>query len=89
MFGASFDNAADNKAFAEAQGFSYPLLSDVDKTVGETYGVVRDPDHKFANFPERHSYLINPEGIVVAAYDVTDVAEHGAEVLKTLAEQQA
>jgi thioredoxin-dependent peroxiredoxin len=86
VFGASFDSTVDNKEFREAQGFKYPLLSDVDRTVGALYQVTREPDHKYANFPERHSYLIDPRGVIVAAYDVTDMAQHAADVLRTLRE---
>jgi thioredoxin-dependent peroxiredoxin len=86
VFGASFDTTADNKEFKEAQGFTYPLLSDVDKAVGAAYQVIREPDHKYANFPERHSYLIDPKGVIAAAYDVTDMAQHAADVLRTLRE---
>ena len=53
--------------------------------VGTAYEAVRAPDHKFANFPERHSYLIDPSGTIRKAYDVTDLAGHGDEVLKDLA----
>ena len=61
------------------------MLSDVDKAAGAAYEVVREPDHKFANFPERFSYLINPAGVVAKSYTVTDVAGHAAEVLSDLA----
>ncbi len=86
MFGASFDTTVDNKEFKDAQGFTYPLLSDVDRAVGALYQVIREPDHKYANFPERHSYLIDPKGNIVATYDVTDMAQHAADVLRTLSE---
>ncbi len=43
--------------------------------------MVRDPDEKFKDFPKRHSYLIDPDGVIRATYDVTDVAGHAAAVL--------
>ena len=85
IFGISFDTSADQKAFADAQSFPYPLLSDPEKTVGTQYLTVRAPDHKFANFPERHSYLIDPTGTIRKVYDVTDIAAHAGEVLADLA----
>ncbi len=72
--------------FRDAQGFTYPLLSDLDRRVGRTYEVVRAADHQYANFPERFSYLIDPAGIVQRAYNVSDVAGHAAAVLADLAE---
>ena len=46
--------------------------------------MLRDPDDKFANFSQRHSYLINPDGIIAKAYEVGDPAGHAAEVLADL-----
>ena len=39
IVGASFDTPADNKQFADAEGFPYRLLSDRDRSVGQAYGV--------------------------------------------------
>jgi thioredoxin-dependent peroxiredoxin len=82
----SFDTSADNKAFKDTHDFAYPLLSDIDRSVGAAYEVMRAPDHAYANYPERYSYLIDPEGLVRKAYDVKDPAAHGAEVLTDMAE---
>lgn len=68
-------------AFAEAQEFPFRLLSDVDHRVGEAYEVARDPADRFAAFPRRLSYLIDPTGLIHRAYDVTDVGRHAADVI--------
>jgi len=81
ILGASFDTVEDNRAFAEAQRFPFALLSDVDRTVGRRYEVVRAPGEKFEQFPLRHAYLIDPDGVIRRTYDVTDVAGHAAQVL--------
>ncbi len=81
ILGASFDTPDENAAFARAQEFPFPLLSDVDRSVGASYQTVRDPGEKYAEFPLRHSYLIDPEGIIRRVYDVTDVGGHAAAVL--------
>jgi peroxiredoxin len=47
--------------------------------------VIRAPDHQYANFPERFSYLIDPTGNIAKAYNVTDIAGHASEVLADLA----
>jgi peroxiredoxin Q/BCP len=85
VVGASFDTPAENRAFAEAQDFGFPLLSDLDRTVGAAYGIGRPAGDKFEEFPLRLSFLIDPEGIVRATYDVTDVAAHADDVLRDLA----
>ncbi len=89
MLGISFDTPEENKAFAEQLDFPSPLLSDPDKTVGAAYQVIRDPGDKFANFSQRHSYLIDPEGRIAKAYDVTDPAGHAAVVVADLAALQS
>lgn len=84
ILGASFDPPAENFAFAEAQELPFSLLSDVDRSVGATYDVVRAPGEKYTEYPRRHSYLIDPDGVVRRAYDVTDVAAHATQVLHDL-----
>ena len=81
MLGISFDTPEENRAFAEAEGFPYRLLSDTDRKVGEAYGAVRAPDEQFANFAKRLTFLIDPAGVVRRTYAVSDVAAHPDEVL--------
>ena len=57
------------------------MLSDLDHSVGAAYEVTRDPDDKFAPFPRRYSYLIDPEGLIHRSYDVTDVAHHADDII--------
>jgi peroxiredoxin Q/BCP len=84
ILGASFDTPAENDAFAAAQDFPFPLLSDVDRTIGRAYGVARDDDDQYASFPRRMSFLIDPEATVRKVYSVTDVAGHAGAVLHDL-----
>ena len=79
--GISFDTPADNKAFAEAQGFPYRLLSDPDHQVGAAYQALRPADDKLAAYPLRLTYLINPAGVIEKAYEVSDAATHADQVL--------
>ena len=88
MLGASFDTTEDNRAFAEAQEFGFPLLSDVDRAVGSAYETVRPPDDQFTTFPLRVSYLIDPTGVIRRTYAVSDVHGHADEVLADLARLQ-
>jgi len=87
VLGASFDSVADQKKFAEAEGFPYRLLSDPDKTMGAAYDAIRQEGEKYfeAGIPRRISYLIDPEGKIAKAYDVEaddlDLAGHAEAVL--------
>ncbi len=78
----------DNRAFKEQFDFPFTLLSDPDRSIGTVYQVLRDPGDKFADYPQRHSYLINPEGIIEKAYEVSDPSGHAAAVLVDLAAGQ-
>ncbi len=88
MFGISFDTPADNKAFRDANDFPFRLLSDADRSVGTAYGVVREADDPYADYPKRIAYLIDPEGTVAAADEVTDPAGYAAVALASLAAAQ-
>ena len=88
MLGASFDTVEDNRTFADAQGFGFRLLCDVDRSVGAAYDVLRPADDAYPDFPKRISYLIDPDGVIRRSYEVTDVDGHADEVLADLAELQ-
>jgi peroxiredoxin Q/BCP len=84
ILGLSFDTPDENRAWAEEQGFEFPLLSDVDHTVGRLFGVERAPDDQYAAFPLRVSYLVDPAGVVRRTYAVAGVQDHAVSVLSTL-----
>jgi len=84
VFGVSNDTPADNKAFRDKNDFPFALLSDTDRSVGTAYETTRDPGEKFADFPKRISYLINPDGVITHHYEVTDPGGHAGVVLADL-----
>jgi peroxiredoxin Q/BCP len=88
ILGASFDTPAENLEFAVAQRFGYQLLSDVDRTVGTAYGVARAADEQYADYPRRHSFLIDGTGVIRRVYEVTDVKSHAEHVLADLDQLQ-
>lgn len=81
ILGISFDTPEENKAFKEAQGFPYQLLSDQDFAVGEAYGARKGPDEQWRDFAKRVTFLIDPAGVVRRVYEVQDVATHPETVL--------
>ena len=87
--GASFDTVEEQKAFAEKEDFSYPLLADAARSTGLAYGVGRDADDKFPDWPRRASFLIDPDGVIAKVYDFADkpdLSEHAQKVLDDLNE---
>jgi peroxiredoxin Q/BCP len=84
ILGLSFDMPEENKAWAKEQEFEFPLLSDVDHSVGRLFEVEREADDQYADFPLRVSYLVGPDGVIRKTYGVSDVEAHAAGVLATL-----
>jgi thioredoxin-dependent peroxiredoxin len=89
VVGVSFDAPEDNRAFAQKNGFPFPLLSDVDRKAGEAYETKRAPAEQNPEYAKRRTYLIDPEGRIVKAYRVTDIAAHPDQVLADIRELQA
>ena len=79
----------EQRAFAEAEGFPYALISDTDKSIGRRYHAEREPGEDYYEYglPRRLTYLIDPEGRIAAAYDLAgqDLASHAAQVLADIA----
>ena len=84
MLGASFDTVEENRQFATDQQFPFRLLSDVDRSVGRAYGVVRPAGDQYAAFARRFSFLVTPEGLIARVYEVADVKGHADDVLADL-----
>ena len=80
VLGASFDDPAANKAFAEKFSYPYKLLS-FDKELGKAYGASDDAGSDYA---KRISYLIGPDRRVVKAYPKVKPADHPTQVLGDL-----
>ena len=80
----SFDPPERNLGFAQKYGFPFPLLSDVDRSVGARYETVRAPGEASPDNAKRRTYLIDPEGRIARAYRVTDIPAHPPQVLEDL-----
>ena len=78
-FMASVDAPETNKAFAEQNGASSPILSDADRTVSAAYGVLSE-----RGFANRWTYFIDPEGIVARIDREVDPRTAGADLVKHL-----
>jgi thioredoxin-dependent peroxiredoxin len=77
VLGASFDDPAANKAFAEKFKYPYKLLS-FELEDGKKYGAY---DEGSGNYARRISYLIGPDRKIVKAYPKVKPADHPTQVL--------
>lgn len=62
VFGISTDGPFSHREFINENNISYPLLSDVDKTVYEAYGMIDETDERRA--PKRGVILLDAERTV-------------------------
>jgi thioredoxin-dependent peroxiredoxin len=81
IVGVSFDAPDANKAFVEAEGFPFRLLSDRDRTLAQAVGAA---DSKDAPVAKRISYLVGPDGKVKKVYGSVTPASHASDVLGDL-----
>lgn len=86
LLGASYDTPAENRAWHEDMGFRFRLLSDPDQTAAAAYGAVRPPMDRFAAYPARVTFVIDPAGLVGLVYVVagSQIAGHASTVLEDL-----
>jgi peroxiredoxin Q/BCP len=78
VLGASTDNRADNAAFADKEGFNFPLLCDTDRDLSLAYHAVTTTE----GIAKRISYLIGPDGHIEKAYASVSPQSHPAEVIR-------
>ena len=76
------DDAATNKKFAESLNVDYPILSDPDKKVAQSYGVLIP----VVGVPNRWTFYIGADGKILAIDKDVHVENHGADVAGKLGE---
>lgn len=81
VYGVSFDTPAENARFVAAEQFPFALLSDAQRTLAVQVGAA---DSSSAPVARRISYLIGPDGKVLAVYDTVQPATHARQVLGDL-----
>ena len=77
ILGVSTDSVTSHDKFVQKFNLPFTLLADPDKTIVKTY----EANGLF----KRVSYLIDPTGKIVKAYEKVKPAEHAEEVLRDLA----
>lgn len=82
VFGISYDTPEDHRAFRAKYRLPFTLLSDKDKSVSKAYGA------EGVFFPERKTFLIDENGIIVKVYDQVRVVSHGVDLLRDFEAQE-
>jgi thioredoxin-dependent peroxiredoxin len=82
ILGCSFDTPAENAAFAKKFSYPFPLLCDTKREIGMAYGACTEPTAQYAN---RITYVIGPDGKIEQAHGKVSAKTHPAELLTSLA----
>lgn len=83
ILGVSTDSPDSHKEFCAKEGLNFMLLADTDKKVSELYGSTMDLG--LTTVSARHTFIIDPQGVIRKTYDDVDPASHSEEVLADLA----
>ena len=84
ILGASGQDQVSHERFCAAEGLHFKLLADPHCELSERYGSVVNLG--VARLSARHTFLIDPAGIIRKVYLKVDPAKHSAEVLADLSE---
>ena len=90
VLGVSRDSLKSHQNFCTKQGFGFPLVSDADSKLCDAFGVIQPKKLYGREFIgiERSTFLVDPEGVVRAAWRKVKVPGHAADVLDTLKTEQ-
>ncbi len=90
VLGISKDSVERQKKFADKYQVSFPLLSDENNTVCESFGVWQKKKLYGREFMGivRMTFIIDPQGKIAKVYPKVKVKEHHLEVLHDLEELQ-
>jgi peroxiredoxin Q/BCP len=83
VVGISADDPDSHASFCSEEGLAFPLLSDPGGQVSRRYGSWIPP------FSQRHTFLIDPQGVLKARWVAVRPTTHSAEVLAELEHQQS
>jgi peroxiredoxin Q/BCP len=75
-----------HKQFCSKEGLSFKLLADTNHEVASAYGSVLNLG--VAKLAARHTFLIDPQGVIVKEYPTVSPSKHSEEVLTELTRLQ-
>ena len=80
VVGVSVDTVESHKKFAEKNNLNFPLISDRDKQISKTYGVLSED----GSYAERMTFIIDREGKIAKIFTNVDITEHTHEIVTAL-----
>ncbi|MCL1466062.1 peroxiredoxin [Argonema galeatum] len=82
ILGVSADSVDSHAEFCDSEGLKFPLLADTDGKISKAYG------SWLGYLSVRHTFIIDPEGIIREEYTGVNPSSHSREVLSRLNELQ-
>ena len=86
ILGVSGQDEVSHEKFCTAEGLHFKLLADAHCELSGRYGSVVDLG--VAKLSARHTFLVDPAGVIRKVYLKVDPSKHSAEVLADLAQLQ-
>ena len=86
ILGVSMQDEKSHQEFCAKESLTFKLLADTNKEVSEKYDSVMNLG--VAKLSARHTYLIDPDGVVRKVWTSVDVKKHSDDVLASLDELQ-
>lgn len=78
IVGVSADSIDSHAEFCDSEGLKFPLLADTDGAISKVYG------SWMGVYSMRHSFIIDPQGILRATFTDVNPTAHSREVLTEL-----
>jgi len=86
IVGVSVDSFESHQKFCTKEGLNFKLLADPDHKVSDEYGSIMNLGVK--KLSARHTFIINPEGVIVKEYMDVNAGKHSEQVLADLTQLQ-
>jgi peroxiredoxin Q/BCP len=86
ILGVSVQSSDSHQKFCTKEGLNFKLLADTDHKVSREYGSVVNLG--VAKLAARHTFLLNPAGVIVKEYMDVQPDGHSAQILADLTELQ-
>ncbi len=86
ILGVSMQDEKSHQEFCAKESLTFKLLADTNKEVSEKYDSVMNLG--VAKLSARHTYLIDPNGVVRKVWTSVDVKTHSEDVLASISELQ-
>jgi peroxiredoxin Q/BCP len=86
IVGVSVDSFDSHQKFCTKEGLNFKLLADPDHKVSEEYGSVMNLG--VTKLSSRHTFIVNPDGVIVKEYMDVNPGKHSEEVLADLTQLQ-